>query len=77
METIQVFDWLKMPSDIQDDVAAFFEASDDSYHRWYPDDSWNYPNKELKAKVNKWLLENGMVIAPNKKYFHVLIHVSW
>jgi hypothetical protein len=77
MELIQVFDWLKMPQDISDDLAVYFEASNGSYHRWYPDDNWKYPGERLKTKVNKWLLKNGMLVDTNNKYFYVLIYISW
>jgi hypothetical protein len=77
MRKIQVFDWLKMPNSFSDDIAAFFEAPNDSYHRWYPGLDWTYPGAELKEKVNNWLLEQGMEIDENNKYFYVLIHISW
>jgi hypothetical protein len=76
MEKIQVFDWLKMPHPMDDEVAVFYEAGNDSYHRWYPHESWDYPGAELKQQVNEWLLEQGMEIEEDK-YFYVLIHISW
>lgn len=77
MELIQVFDWLNMPSDLGEKLSEYFEADNGSYHRWYPDKHWQYPGKELKAEVNKWLLENGMVVDIDNKYFYVLIYISW
>lgn len=77
MKKIQVFDWLKMSHPLDDEVAAFYEAGNDSYHRWYPREDWDYPGAELKQKVNEWLLKQGMEIDPDDKYFYVLIHISW
>ena len=51
MEKIQVFDWLKMSHPMDDEVAVFYEAANDSYHRWYPREDWTYPGAELKQKV--------------------------
>lgn len=76
-QILQVFDWLKMSHPIGEQFQDWAETNNDSYVRWYPDDSWDYPPKELKEAVNNWLLENGMEVDPNNKYFHVLIHVSW
>lgn len=77
MKKVQVFDWLKMPHSISEKVAEFFEAGNGSYHRWYPRDDWQYPGAKLKEEVNKWLLENGMEVDKDDKYFYVLIYVSW
>lgn len=74
MKTLQVFEWLNMPSEVQDELAADSEATGDSYHRWYPKSDNDVP---YKAKVNQWLLDNGMQVEGGNEYFHVLIHISW
>jgi hypothetical protein len=74
---VQVFDALKMPVDMFNELCEFFEASNNSYHRWYPHDSWDYPKIELKTLVNLWLREHEMVEDVDDKYFYVLIHISW
>lgn len=76
MNKIQVFDWLKMPGEWRDDFSEYFEAGNDSYHRWYPQPGW-CANENLASKVNSWLDFNGMEIDPSDKHFFVLVHVSW
>lgn len=77
MELKQVFDASDMPGDIQDELAVFYEVANDSYHRWYPKDDWNYPGAELKKRVNEWLRANGMEEDLKDEYFNVLIRFSW
>ena len=74
---IQVFDYLKMPHEYQTDLAVFFEAGNDTYHRWYPHYNWDYPDPDLKAGVNTWLREVGQMEGEGDEYFYVLIRVHW
>jgi len=74
---VQVFDWLKMPSQLNDEFLDWAECDNGAYIRWYPVENSIYIKSELKDKVNNWLLENGMEVDTNDQYFYVLIHVSW
>ncbi|MCK5292513.1 MAG: hypothetical protein KAR39_10925 [Thermoplasmata archaeon] len=74
---LQVFDYYDMPDEYQVGLAVFFEAPNDSYHRWYPHHSWDYPGGDLKAGVNTWLREKGKMEGEGDEYFYVLIRIHW
>ena len=77
MQLLQVFDYFDMPHDYQVELACFYEAPNDSYHRWYPHYEWDYPDADLKAGVNTWLREKGGMTGEGDRYFFVLIRIHW
>lgn len=74
---VQVFDYYDMPHEYQVELACFYEAPNDSYHRWYPHYEWDYPDGDFKAGVNTWLREKGGMIEDNERDFYVLIRIHW
>ena len=52
LTVIDVNSELNLSGEVYDRLAEFYECTNGSYHRWYPDDSWNYPGDELKSAVN-------------------------
>ena len=88
MKKIQVFNYIDMNKEVRE-LMWFFEATNDTYHRWYPKDVKDseevgqfckFKNKKEQNKfkiLNKWLIKNGMEIDDKNDYFHILIHMSW
>jgi len=64
-----------------EELSVFFEAGNDSYHRWYPHPNWKYPGGDLKAAVNTWLREKGGMTLEMEtrkgEYSYILIHFDW
>ena len=62
-------------------LATFYEAGNDSYHRWYPHPSWDYIDGDVKAAVNTWLREKAGMTAEMEarrgEYSYILFHFSW
>lgn len=80
MELKQLFKWSDMPNEFAGEEACLvfsgFDGADGGhYYRWYPNEvkEDNLPGKEL----NQWLLDNGMIIDKDDKYFYVLIYIDW
>lgn len=73
----QVFDYRHMPHEYQVELAVFYEAPNDSYHRWYPHPSWDYIDGDIKAGVNTWLREKGGMTGEGDENFYVLIRIHW
>lgn len=82
MKTLQVFDIMSMPDrNVVEALLCAFEMGSDSYHRWYPKLGWGSNHGDLteldEQVTNAWLRENGMVVDPDDKFFHVLLHSSY
>jgi len=89
IELVQVVDITAVAFDIdlQEELAVAFEASNDSYHRYYPHESWTHIDEETKQTLNEVLLGVGVVFPdvlyrppkhPDGYYnFYVLLNISW
>lgn len=58
---------------VSDELAAHYEASNGSYHRYYPDPDWDYVDEGVKALVNATLVELGVPLDAGP----ILIEFSW
>lgn len=89
VETLTVVDAtrLDLDHDIFDKLADFYEISNGSYHRYYPDQEWKYLDAEVKGALN-FALQQAGVIFPKEMYrppghpdgyynFYILLHFGW
>lgn len=65
---------LELDEDTYDYLADFYEVGNDSYHRYYLSDDWNYINQDVKEILNCKLEDKG-ILADDVKY--VLLRFSW
>lgn len=49
-----------------DKLSDFYEACSDTYHRYYPDKSWNYLDEDVKKEVN--LALQKCIVFPDVMY---------
>jgi hypothetical protein len=89
VETLQVVEasTLDLSNDLYDYLADFYEISNSSYHRYYPDDKWDYIPKDKKDIINQKLKEAGVEF-PDVLYrepshpdgyfsFYILLYFDW
>ncbi len=83
MKTLQVFEDNCLDYDVMEEMIVQFMGgrgpANDSYESFYP-----LPNKydsekaaDLRRRVTKILLDDGMVIDHSNENFYVLINYSW
>jgi hypothetical protein len=75
IENIQVIDMcsINLPEDMNDTLSDFYEASNGTYGRYYPDAGWKYLDAAIKEELNKQLVALGADL--NVRY--VLLHFNW
>lgn len=76
-EFVTVVDASDLPRGVVEELSCFYEASNDSYHRYYPAADWDYVEPELKEKINARLKELGVSFPESLEHFHVLLHFNW
>lgn len=88
MVVVDAYDLTKfgLDYDAYDALQEHYEASNDTYHRYYPGDNWKYIKDDVKQQVNQALITMGVpfpdvlerpVGHPNGYYqFHVLLCFS-
>ena len=75
MKTIQLLELSHEPNfplELEERIVLHYEnsiSSNDNYFRYYPD----YPIEGL----NEWLVDNGLYIDKENKFFYILIRIDW
>lgn len=67
---MKVFNASKLPEDLYEYLADYFEVSNDSYYHWFTYDGGT--GSRSGDRVNRWLLSKGAI---NKE--QVLLKFSW
>jgi hypothetical protein len=84
VENVSVVDFLALdiPRTLKDDLMAYFESNDNSYHSFFPNESAdNYSkssglNQEAINTLNEAMKAKGLVI-PEDPNFKILLHSSY
>lgn len=71
---------LDLTMDEYDYLAEFYEATNDSYHRFYPFDDDPYMEIELHKKISDMLFKNRKKSKQFSEYnsmYSILLHFDW
>lgn len=85
--TVVDLDSLDLTEDIKEYIGDFYDAYNDSYHRYYPDENWTYMPESIKEKINEELKTCGVkfpeVMYRDVKHpdgyfnYYILFHINW
>ena len=75
MKTIQLLEISaerNFPLELEERIVEHYEdniRSNDTYVRYYPD-------RPIKG-LNEWLIDNGLYVDMEDKFFYILIRIDW
>ena len=67
---------LNLSIDTYENLANFYEASNDTYHRYYPESSWDYIKPTIKNELND-ALQKVTIFPEQLKGWYILLRFDW